>query len=109
MHEMGITRNIISIVSEHAKGTPVKRVSLEIGKLSAVLPDAIRFCFNVCAKGTELENTDLEIIEIAGRKRCLDCQLVTETNKVFGPCDCGSWNTTPIAGEELRVKEMELI
>ena len=109
MHEMGITRNIISIVSEHAKGAPVKRVSLEIGKLSAVLPDAIRFCFDVCSKGTELENADLEIIEIAGRKRCQDCQLITETQAVFGPCDCGSWNTTPIAGEELRVKEMELI
>jgi len=109
MHEMGITRNIISIVSEHAKGAPVKRVSLEIGKLSAVLPDAIRFCFDVCSKGTELENADLEIIEIAGRKRCQDCQLITETYAVFGPCDCGSWNTTAIAGEELRVKEMELI
>ena len=65
MHEMGITRNIVSIVSEHAKGARVKRVSLEIGKLSAVLPDAIRFCFDVCSKGTELENADLEIIEIA--------------------------------------------
>ena len=109
MHEMGITRNIVSIVSEHAKGARVKRVSLEIGKLSAVLPDAIRFCFDVCAEGTELEKADLEIIEIAGRKKCQDCQMITETNQVYGPCECGSWNTTPIAGEELRVKEMELI
>jgi hydrogenase nickel incorporation protein HypA/HybF len=109
MHEMGITRNIVSIVSEHAKGARVKRVSLEIGKLSAVLPDAIRFCFDVCAEGTELENADLEIIEIAGHKKCQDCQMITETNQVYGPCECGSWNTTPVAGEELRVKEMELI
>jgi hydrogenase nickel incorporation protein HypA/HybF len=109
MHEMGITRNIVSIVSEHAKGSRVKRVSLEIGKLSAVLPDAIRFCFDVCAEGTELENADLEIIEIAGSKKCHDCQMITKTNQVCGSCECGSWNTTPIAGEELRVKEMELI
>jgi len=108
MHELGITKNIVTIVSQHAKGTRVKRVSLEIGKLSAVVPDAIRFCFDVCAKGTELENADLEIIEIAGRKRCRDCQLTTETNQVYGPCECGSWNTAPVAGEELRVKEMEL-
>lgn len=109
MHELGITRNIVSIVSEHAKGARVKRVSLEIGKLSAVLPDAIRFCFDVCAEGTELENADLEIIEVAGLKKCQDCEMITETNQVVGPCDCGSWNTMPIAGEELRVKEMELI
>jgi len=108
MHELGITKNIVAIVSQHAKGTRVKRVSLEIGKLSAVVPDAIRFCFDVCARGTELENADLEIIEIAGRKKCRDCQSITETNQVYGPCECGSWNTTPVAGEELRVKEMEL-
>lgn len=109
MHEMGITRNIVSIVSEHARGARVKRVSLEIGKLSAVMPDAIRFCFDVCARGTELENAELEIIEIAGRKKCLDCRLITETHQVFGPCECGSWNTSPVAGEELRVKEMEVV
>ncbi len=106
---MGITRNIVSIVSEHAKGAQVKRVSLEIGNLSTVMPDAIRFCFDVCSKGTELENAHLEIIEIAGRKKCQDCQLITETDQVFGSCECGSWNTTPIAGEELRVKEMEMV
>lgn len=109
MHELGITRNIVSIVSQHAKGARVKRVSLEIGKLSAVAPDAIRFCFDLCVQGTELENAELEIIEIAGRLRCQDCQLIIETNQVYGPCECGSWNTKPVAGLELRVKEMELI
>ncbi len=96
MHEMGITRNIVSIVSEHAKGARVKRVSLEIGKLSAVLPDAIRFCFDVCAEGTELENADLEIIEIAGRKKCRDCQMITKTNQVYGPCDAGPGTPRPL-------------
>lgn len=109
MHELGLTQNIVSIVSQHAKGARVKRVSLEIGKLSAVVPDAIRFCFDICAQGTELENAELEIIEIAGRLRCQDCQLIIEINQVYGPCGCGSWNTKPIAGQELRVKEMELI
>jgi len=109
MHELGITKNIVTIVSQHAKGARVKRVSLEIGKLSAVLPDAIRFCFDVCVQGTELENAELEIIEIAGRMRCQDCHLTTESSRVYGPCECGSWNITFVAGQELRVKEMELI
>ena len=108
MHELAITQNIVSIVSQHSKGSRVKRVSLEIGKLSAVMPDAIRFCFDVCVEGTELENAELEIIEIDGRLKCQDCQKMTETNQVYGPCECGSWNTTPVAGQELRVKEMEL-
>ena len=46
MHEMGITRNIVSIVAEHAKSKKVIRVQLEVGKLSAVMPDALLFCFD---------------------------------------------------------------
>ena len=109
MHEMGITRNIVAIVSAHAKGVRVKRVSLEIGKLSAVLPEAVRFCFDVCAQGTELEDADLEIIEIPGQRKCRDCQLEMQIDSVYSHCLCGSWNTVATQGEELLVKEMELV
>jgi hydrogenase nickel incorporation protein HypA/HybF len=68
MHELGITRNIVAIVTEHAGGARVKRVSLEIGKLSAVLPDAIRFCFDVCSRDTLLEGAELTIHESAGQE-----------------------------------------
>jgi len=109
VHELSVTRKIVSIVSEHAQGAPVKRVSLEIGKLSAVAPDAIRFCFDVCARGTEMEKARLEIIEIKGRRRCRDCGLEKDSDELFGACDCGSRNCECIAGEELKIKEMELV
>lgn len=64
MHEFGITQNIVAIVTEHAKGAKVQRVLLEIGKLSAIMPDAIRFCFDICTQGTVLEGATLEILEI---------------------------------------------
>jgi Zn finger protein HypA/HybF involved in hydrogenase expression len=31
-----------------------------------VLPDAVRFCFEVCAKDTVVEGATLEIIEVTG-------------------------------------------
>ena len=52
MHELGITRNIVAIVSEHAKGCKVARVALDVGRLSGVMSDAIRFSFDVVAPGT---------------------------------------------------------
>ena len=55
MHELGITQEIIAIVAEHSKGAKVTRVVLEIGKLSAILPDAVRFCFDLCSEGTVAE------------------------------------------------------
>ena len=66
MHELGITRNVVAICSEHANGAPVRRVTLEIGKLAAILPESVRFCFDICTKGTLLEGARLEIVESAG-------------------------------------------
>ncbi len=68
MHELSITRNVVAIVSERAEGQRVTRVRLEIGRLSAVVPDSIRFCFDICAQGTPLAGAELEIIESAGQE-----------------------------------------
>jgi hydrogenase nickel incorporation protein HypA/HybF len=73
MHELGLTQTIVAIACNYAQGAKVRRVSLEIGKLSAVLPDAIAFCFDVCCQGTELAGAILEIIEIPGLARCRHC------------------------------------
>ena len=73
MHELGITRSVVSIVSERAQGQKVLRVTLEVGRLSGMLPEAIRFCFDVCARGTLLEGAALHIIEPEGRGHCSAC------------------------------------
>lgn len=109
MHELSITRNIVAIVSEQAQGSRVTRVALEIGKLSAVMPDAIRFCFDVCSRGTALEGADLEITEIPGCFRCQDCFSEKKTDEFFVQCECGSTNLQCIAGKELHIKEMEVV
>jgi hydrogenase nickel incorporation protein HypA/HybF len=108
MHELGITQTIVAIVAEHAKGAKVQRVSLEIGKLSAIMPDSVRFCFDVCSKGTVLEEANLEIIEIPGLARCRQCGAEVPLEQPFGICTCGSVKLDLIAGQELRIKEMEI-
>ena len=52
MHELGMAQEIVAMVSERAGGSRVTRVVLEVGKLAAVLPDALRFCFDLCVEGT---------------------------------------------------------
>jgi hydrogenase nickel incorporation protein HypA/HybF len=108
MHEMGITQSIVAIVAEQAAGRKVKRVTLEIGKLAAVMPDAIRFCFDVVAQGSALDGAALDIVEIPGRARCLDCGGEVMLAEVFGSCACGSRKLERLAGEELNIKSMEL-
>ncbi len=108
MHELGVTRNVVAICAENSNGAIVKRVTLEIGKLSAIMPDAIRFCFDICAKGTVVEGAILEILEIAGLGKCKTCGETVELKQLVGRCLCGSNDLEIIAGEELKVKEMEV-
>jgi hydrogenase nickel incorporation protein HypA/HybF len=107
MHELGITQNIVAIASEYANGMPINRVTLEIGRLTAVMPDAIRFCFDVCCQGTLLEGATLEIIEKPGLARCKQCGLEIALDLPFGICDCGCQDLQIIQGEELTIKELE--
>ena len=109
MHELGITQNIVAIVSEHAKGQKVSRVLLEIGKLSAIMPDAIQFCFDICSQGTVLEGSTLEILEIPGLAKCRHCGAEIALDKPFGICQCGSVQLDLINGEELKIKEIEIV
>ena len=107
MHELGITRNIVAIAAEHAEGAKVQRITLEIGQLTAIMPDAIRFCFDVCAQGTVLEGASLEILERPGIGKCQACGQQVEMSQPFGICDCGSTHLDIIQGQELTLKEME--
>ncbi|MEA5570080.1 hydrogenase maturation nickel metallochaperone HypA [Calothrix sp. UHCC 0171] len=108
MHELGITQNIVAIASEHAQGKKVQRVLLEIGKLSAIMPEAIRFCFDICSQGTVLEGAILEINEISGLARCRCCGNSIVLEQLFGRCTCGSVDLDLIAGEELKIKEIDI-
>ena len=109
MHELGITQNIVHIVAERAGAQKVSRVKLEIGKLSAIMPDAIRFCFDLCAQGTGLEGAVLEIDEIPGRGRCTGCGEEMQLSLMAGTCQCGCRDITCLAGQELNIKEMEVV
>ncbi len=109
MHELSITSSVVAICDERALGTAVRRVTLEIGQLTAVMPEAVRFCFDVCAQGTSLEGAELHIIRPAGRARCRACGAEVAMTMLIGRCACGSIDLQLVAGQELNVKEMELV
>src|SRR5438876_786464 len=109
MHELGITQEILEIVCDRAEGATVRRVVLEIGQLTMVAPDALRFCFDVCSAGTPAEGSLLEIIETPGRARCRACAVELTLEQPFGRCACGSGDLEWLAGNELKINEIEVI
>ncbi len=109
MHEMSITQGIIELCLDHAGGRRVSSLDIEIGELSSVVPEAIEFCFEACSRETLLEGARLNIIRVPGMGRCLDCNLEAPLKELYGSCaECGSNKVTILAGEELRLREIEV-
>lgn len=108
MHELAIGQSIVSAVSERLPGERVRRLVLEVGQLSGVVPEALRFCFDLCTEGTPVEGAVLEIREIAGLGRCDACGSEVSLEAPFGVCPCGSPALEILRGRELRILEAEL-
>ena len=113
MHEMGIVQSMLDIIVDQAESYNVKKVvkiNLEFGVLTAVMPDAIRFAFEVLSKDGIAEGAELEITMIPIKAHCLDCgeTHVMEEYKPFCPaCDSAALNI--IEGRaEMRVASMEV-
>ena len=57
----------------------------------------------------ELAQTDrLEILETPGRARCKQCGVEMTLEQPFGRCGCGNSDLEWLAGDELKIKELEI-
>src|SRR5688572_20947205 len=108
MHELGIVSQVVDLASSRANGARVRRLVLEIGKLSLVMPDAVRFCWDVAAKGTALDGSALDIVLVDGKGKCRACGDEVPLEKPLGRCGCGSSDLEWIAGMDVRIAKMEV-
>ncbi|HBG04746.1 MAG: hydrogenase maturation nickel metallochaperone HypA [Geobacteraceae bacterium GWC2_58_44] len=109
MHEMSITRSVVDICERHAAGRPVTSVTLEIGDLAGVVPEAVEFCFEACTRGSSLAGARLSIERLPARGRCHGCGAEFAVAAYHHPCPaCCAYGVELLSGEELRVKELEV-
>jgi hydrogenase nickel incorporation protein HypA/HybF len=112
MHEMSLCESILQIMEEHAERqgfARVKTVWLEIGGLSGVEVEAMRFGFDAVTRGTLADRARLEIIEIPGQAWCMQCGKSVAVNERFDACpDCGSYQLQVTGGDEMKIKELEV-
>jgi hydrogenase nickel incorporation protein HypA/HybF len=110
MHELSLLENVREILEDHAVSqgfSKVTKVTLEIGKLSCVEPDALRFSFGVVMKDSLAENAELIITELNGLGQCLQCQQQIEMEALYDPCIyCGSPLVKVIQGAEMKIKDL---
>jgi hydrogenase nickel incorporation protein HypA/HybF len=111
MHELGITQNIMEIVQDEAGRAGLDRVTcvkLRVGRLTAIVPDAMDFCFGILKKGTIAEEATLVITEVPLRASCTDCgeDFTVEAFSMVCP-RCGGRSLTILSGRELEIESIE--
>ena len=108
MHELAVTESVVAEVTRRLGAARVTRVVLEVGRLSGVASEAIRFCFDLCAEGTPLEGASLEILEPPGRARCRACGHGFDVQDPLAICRCGSADLELEGGQALLVRSVEV-
>jgi hydrogenase nickel incorporation protein HypA/HybF len=113
MHEMGIALQIVEIatasIPPDLDNSRVARVNLKVGKLAAIVPDSLRFCFSVAVKDTPLDGAELAIEELPVVARCKDCDTEWTIEEAVFKCKaCDSGSLEILSGRELDIESIEL-
>lgn len=115
MHEISIAQSLIDILNDNIKDIPVENntrivnINLKIGKLMAVVPESLEFCFEVLTKGTIMEGAKLNIENISIKAKCNNCghEFIAD-DYLFVCVVCGKSDVEVISGQELQVDNFEI-
>jgi hydrogenase nickel incorporation protein HypA/HybF len=112
VHEIGIANSIIETIAKEMVKHPLahaERVGVRIGALAAVDSSALRFCFEVLTRETELEQLKLEIEVVPRRHRCGNCEIEFAITDYDFQCPrCGNLAVQTISGDELELAFLEV-
>lgn len=109
---MSLCEGVLRILEEQAvvqNYSRVRRVTLEIGMLSTVVPESIEMCFGAVTRGTLADGAALEIVRTPGEAWCKKCAAGVPVKERYTPCPrCGGFDLELRAGDGLRIKELEV-
>jgi hydrogenase nickel incorporation protein HypA/HybF len=109
VHELAIAESIVEAIGARCGDARVTRVRLSVGRLSGVVPDAIRFCFDLAATGTTVDGARLDIDEPDGWAGCRSCGAEYRVDDPILLCACGSSDVEVLRGQELTIRSVETI
>jgi hydrogenase nickel incorporation protein HypA/HybF len=109
MHELSVATAVVDTACKHANGRPVSVVSMRVGRLRQVVPDSLRFYFEIVTRDTVCAGARLELEEIELQLECGECgSRWSPELPVFRCPECGSAEVSIEAGEELEVDYIEV-
>lgn len=113
MHEISIMQSALEIAEESAQkagGTAIKRICLQVGLLSGVVPEALEFAFDVLKKGTMAEGASLEVDRLPGGFLCSNCNQEIHLQELKFECpDCGGRLVIEEGAATLELTHLEIV
>ena len=113
MHEMSLCEGIRQVIDDAAIAQgfkTVKTVRVEIGRFAGVEKPALEFAWDVVMRGGVAEGSTLVMIDLPGRAMCADCVKEVEIENRLDPCpECGGGRLLPMGGDELKIKDLEVV
>ncbi len=112
MHELSIAMSIVELAEEHAErlGGRVTAVHLRLGKLSGLVPDALRSSYEMACSASPLAGSRLEIEEVPIIVYCSTCEDLRALDSAqFFCCGvCGTPSGDIRQGKELQIVALEV-
>ncbi len=111
MHEMSLCEGLLKALEDNAAREGFRRVKavwLEVGDLSGVEPDALRFNFSLAARGTLAEGAVLNIMQMPRMAGCEDCACSTPLSHCLDACPVCGRPLHATDGGAMRIRELEV-
>lgn len=113
MHEVAIMTETVAIACTTAQQQQAKKIlklTMRIGVMSGVVPEALVFAFDTITAGTLAAQAKLEIETVPLTCFCTVCDRPFSAPDMFCECpDCGSPSQVILEGKEVELKSLEVI
>ncbi len=113
MHELSLMDNVRELALEQARlhgASRIEVITLRIGALAGVEPDALRFAFEVVMAGSIAANAQLHVEAVAAEAFCEPCSKAFAVRDGWCECPrCGAISRRLLRGRELELASLQLI
>ena len=119
MHELSMAQAIVDTVIDAAQknnATEVVEVTIEVGMLTMLNPEQLKFLLDVIVEDTILKNAEIIIEDVPVEIDCRGCEFTGLANTdgsdhylaiVVCP-ECGERNVEVLTGKECNVKTIKI-
>jgi len=112
MHEVSLMAQTLELAIAQARArqaTRIHRLTMRIGTLSGVVPEALAFAFDVAIADTMADGAQLELETVAARCYCSQCNSEFQPRDWIYECpQCGQLSSQIMAGKEIELTSLEI-